>query len=86
VDLVGIEPTTSSMPSGKTGPLGGICYQNATNFSISGKRVDRWGADPQNVSNRLGRVVAALARNSELLASEEDGRPLEKENPWSICH
>jgi hypothetical protein len=27
-----------------------------------------------------------LARNSELLASEEDGRPLEKENPWSICH
>jgi hypothetical protein len=27
-----------------------------------------------------------LARNSELLASEEDGRPLKKENPWSICH
>jgi hypothetical protein len=30
---------------------------NATKFLTSGKRVDRWGADPQNISIRLGRFA-----------------------------
>jgi len=56
VDLVGIEPTTSSMPwkqknrrsltvkdlktgrVGRTGAIGGICYQFATNLNQVGTR------------------------------------------------
>jgi hypothetical protein len=76
VDLIGIEPMTSSMPylrtgtTGRTDTMGAICPQNAPKFLGSGPRVDLCGISPAYRRHFIPFQPSAIARTERQIPSK----------------